>query len=87
MKHDVVAFYIKDASLVAKRRLSRLKQKGSLRDYMKEFIASKCKGKEKVPEPRLNARERNAQKDEEDVDHMEHDVVASYTKDASLVTK
>ena len=49
--------------------------------------ALKCKGKEEVLELELDARERNAQKDEEYVGYMESDVVTSCTKDASLVTR
>ena len=37
MEHYIVASYAKDASIVARRGLSGLKQEGSLRDYMKEF--------------------------------------------------
>ena len=38
MEPDMVAFYTKDATLVVRKRLSGLKQKESLRDYVKEFI-------------------------------------------------
>ena len=48
--------------------------------------ALECKGKE-VFKLGLDVRERNAQKDEEYVGYMEPNVVASYTKDASLVTR
>ena len=37
MESDMVTFYTEDVSLVARRRLNGLEQKGSLRDYVKEF--------------------------------------------------
>ena len=49
--------------------------------------ASKCKVKEKVLEPKPNAGEKNAQKDEECVSNMEQDVVTSYTKDTPFIAR
>ena len=49
--------------------------------------ALECKGKEKVPKPKLNVGKRNVQKDKEVVDYMESDVVTSYIEDASLVIR
>ena len=49
--------------------------------------ALECKWEAKVPKPRPNAGEMNAQKTKEFIGNMEQDVVASCIEDMAFVTK